>query len=139
MRLWPLCWWFLCWHRCLQVCMIFLFVCAIIISQWGTVADYANSEVAESVLGIDSDDEVAIIMLALTASVVSTLLALFAFQTYLVKRARQIEDKYSTCTMNPPIFAWRLESSYAAFLSHYKVRRFANSWWRFAASQLSSF
>uniref|UniRef100_A0A6T0BY87 Tyrosine-protein kinase ephrin type A/B receptor-like domain-containing protein n=1 Tax=Chrysotila carterae TaxID=13221 RepID=A0A6T0BY87_CHRCT len=104
-----------------QVCMIFLFVCAIIISQWGTVADYANSEVAESVLGIDSDDEVAIIMLALTASVVSTLLALFAFQTYLVKRARQIEDKYSTCTMNPPIFAWRLESSYAAFLSHYKA------------------
>uniref|UniRef100_A0A7S4BXP4 Tyrosine-protein kinase ephrin type A/B receptor-like domain-containing protein n=1 Tax=Chrysotila carterae TaxID=13221 RepID=A0A7S4BXP4_CHRCT len=104
-----------------QVCLIFLFVCALVISQWGTISQYTNIEIAQAILGIASEDEVANIMLALTVSVVFMLLVLGAFQAYLIRKERRLEDKYSTCTMNPPIFAWQLESTYAAFLSHYKA------------------
>lgn len=117
-----------------QILFVCSFLAAMLVELYQKVTLYSTVEAAYRYLGIHSADGIMNFMIA-CAFVMLVLFALtLASELYAYYVQQSLKKRWSVCTMDPPYVRWKLNGSYACFISHYKMgaQAFARS--KFIAS-----
>jgi len=106
-----------------QILLVCIFIGGVIVRLFEDISnDPAGSkELAIKYLGLQSSDEVIIVMIAVAFVMLGLLTFTLLSESYVHILQQRMNKRWSVCTIDPPYVHWKPDGIYACFLSHYKL------------------
>ncbi|KAL1514555.1 hypothetical protein AB1Y20_003651 [Prymnesium parvum] len=106
-----------------QTLLVCIFMGGVIVRLYEDIAKDSNAgpELAYRFLGLQSSEQIIVIMILVAFSMLALLMFTLVSDSYAHFIHQRLKTKWSVCTMDPPYMHWRTRNIYACFLSHYKM------------------